>query len=142
MAIRPEVVNALNSGRYASVDGSGVNLIDRADGATPQEYAAAAAARLMTRAHAARAIRAALASFLTDSGLTPQDAAGITDKVTFNLEDAPHAKLAKIAGDVPGDAGLKEMRGSYGDGWAEALADEALLPVHQVRAIYGEIAPR
>ena len=142
MTIRSEVVDALNGVRAAADDGSGMNVSDLAYGATPEEQAAAAAARLMTKAHAARAIRTRLASFLTDSGLTSEEAVRINDKVTLNLEDVAHASLAKIAGDVPGSAGPEELRSRYGDGWAEALAGEALLPVHQVRTIYGEIAPR
>jgi len=142
MTIRSEVVDALNGVRAAADDGSGMNVSDLAYGATPEERAAAAAARLMTRAQATGTIMAKLTSVLTDSGLTPQDAASITDKMTLSLEGLPHAMLAKIADDPPGSAGPEELRSWYGDGWAEALAGEAVLPVHQVRAIYGAIAPR
>jgi hypothetical protein len=142
MSIRPEVVDALNGVRYVAPDGSGMNVIDLADGATPEERAAAAVTRLVAQTQAAGVIKARLTEVLTGFGLTGDEAASITDRVTVNTAGSPHSVAAKIAGDAPGIAGLEEMRSSYGDGWAEALAGEALLPVHEVRAIYGEIAPR
>ena len=138
--IRPEIVDALNTGRYVAVEGSGV-ITDLADDATPEERAAAAATRLAAQMQAAGVIKAKLADVLTGSGLTADEAAEITGQVAVNTAAMPYPLAAKIAGDAPGIAGLKEMRGSYGDAWAEALAGEARLPVQEVRRIYGEVAP-
>jgi hypothetical protein len=141
MTIRPDVVDALNGWRTAAGDESGMNMIDLAHGATPEERAAAAMTRLVAQMQAAGAIKAKLTDVLTGSGLTGDEAADITNQVTLNLTAMPHSLAVKIAGDVPGIAGLEGIRASYGDAWAEAVAGEARLPVHEVRAIYGEVAP-
>lgn len=141
MTIRPEVVDALNGVRAAADDESGMNVINLAYGATAEERAAAAATRLVAQIQAVGVIKAKLTDILVGCGLTSDEATSITDRVAFNPAAMPHSLAVKIAGDAPGIAGLEEIRACYGGGWAEALAVEARLPVHEVRRIYGAVSP-
>jgi hypothetical protein len=138
MTIRPEVISVLNG---SINDLATVDAWDLVRTATLEEKAAAAAARLVARTQAVGVIKAKLTDILTGSGLTGDEATSITDRVAVNPAAMPHSLAVKIADGAPGIAGLEEIRASYGNGWAEAVAGEARLPVHEVRAIYGEVAP-
>ena len=137
MATRPEAVALLldrdPTSTFTHADGSGytVDEVDLAFSATPEELVEAAETRLVTRAHAAQAIRAYLLGHLRDAGMTDAHTARLADGLTLHLEKVPHPALLKITSPPSGPEAITTQQPPARDRITQ-LAREAGLPYNAV----------